>query len=72
MLTKEDLKLLSDMLDEKLDKKLDEKLAPIYQSLKEIKHYELVTRESLNSVIEWIDVYFRDQYPLPAKKKKII
>ncbi len=72
MLTKEDLELLSQMLDEKLDKKFDEKLAPIYQELNEIKEEAHITRVSLNSVLECIDVYFRKEYPLPADKKKII
>ncbi len=72
MLTKEDLELLSQMLDKKLDEKLDKKLKPIYQELSEIKEEAHITRETLNTVVEWIDVYFRKDYPLPADKKKII
>ncbi len=64
MLTKEDLELLSNMFDEKLK--------PVYQELKEMKEEAHITRETLNTVVEWIDVYFRDEYPLPADKKKII
>lgn len=64
MLTKEDLQLLSQLMDEKLE--------PIKKELSEIKEHAEISREVLNSVVDWIDVYFRKDYPFPADKKSIV
>lgn len=75
MLTKEDIQMLSQLMDEKFD----EKLKPIYEHLDKvderldaIEENTEVTRDVLNSVVEWIDIYFRKEYPFPADKKSII
>lgn len=79
MLTKEDLQMLSKLMEEKLDEKLDEKLKPINgrlnsieEQLAEIKEDTEVTRSVLNEVIKWIDVNFRDDYPFPVEDKQAI
>lgn len=64
MLTKEDVQLLSQLMDEKLE--------PIKKELSEIKEHAEISREVLNSVVDWIDVYFRKDYPFPADKKSIV
>lgn len=46
-------------------------LSDINTVLAKIKHEEKITRGSLNSVLEWIDVYFRKDYPLPVEKRII-
>lgn len=68
MLSKEDLQLLSQLMDEKLD----EKLKPIKEELSEIKENTEITRSVLNEVVKWIDVNFRDDYPFPTEDKKAI
>ncbi len=85
MLTKEDLDLLVQLIrkeNEPIKQQLNEiteqikttkeDISSIKQELKEMKEEAHITRETLNTVVEWIDVYFRDEYPLPADKKKII
>lgn len=67
MLTSEDLKLLSDMLDKKLEP-INERLDEMEDSIEEIKENSEITRTALNEVIQWIDVYFRDEYPFPVDK----
>lgn len=68
MLTKEDIKLLSQFMDEKLD----QKLKPIKEELSEIKENTEITRSVLNEVVKWIDVNFREDYPFPTEDKKAI
>lgn len=68
MLTKEDIKLLSQLMDEKLD----QKLKPIKEELSEIKENTEITRSVLNEVVKWIDVNFREDYPFPTEDKKAI
>lgn len=68
MLTSEDIKILSQLMDEKLD----EKLKPIKEQLEEIKEDTEITRIATNEVIKWIDKYFRDDYPFPADDKQAI
>ncbi len=46
-MTKEDLQQISDLMDAKL--------APIYESLEEIKEDAAVTRGAVNSLVEWAD-----------------
>lgn len=64
MLTPEDIKLLSDLMDEKLK--------PINERLDVIEENTEITRAVTNEIVEWIDYNFRDQYPFPVDKKKAI
>ena len=68
MLTKEDIQLISQLLDEKFD----EKLKPINERLDTIEENTEITRSVLNEVVKWIDVNFRDDYPFPTEDKKAI
>ena len=68
MLTKEDIQLISQLLDEKFD----EKLKPINERLDAIEENTEITRSVLNEVVKWIDVNFRDDYPFPTENKKAI
>lgn len=82
MLTKEDIQLLSQLMDEKLDNKLspihqrldkiDERLDGIDERLDAIEENTEITRSVLNEVVKWIDVNFRDDYPFPTEDKKAI
>ena len=38
-----------------MDAKLDAKLAPIYESLAEIKEDAAITRSAVNSLVDWAD-----------------
>ena len=64
MLTSEDIKLLSQLMDEKLK--------PINERLDTIEENTEITRVATNEVIKWIDKYFRDDYPFPADDKQAI
>ena len=55
MLTSEDIKLLSQLMDEKLK--------PINERLDTIEENTEITRVATNEVIKWIDKYFREDYP---------
>lgn len=68
MLTKEDIQLISQLLDEKFD----EKLKPINERLDAIEENTEITRSVLNEVVKWIDVNFREDYPFPTEDKKAI
>lgn len=71
MLTKEDLKLLSEMMDSKLEP-INKRLDKMDERLDKIEYNTEVTREVVNSIVEWIDVYFRKDYPFPVDKKEAI
>lgn len=64
MLTPEDIKLLSQLMDEKLK--------PINERLDAIEENTEITRVAVNEVIKWIDVNFRDEYPFPTEDKPAI
>ena len=75
MLTKEDIQLLSQLMDEKLDNKLSpihQRLDKIDERLDAIEENTEITRSVLNEVVKWIDVNFRDDYPFPTEDKKAI
>ena len=78
MLTKEDLQLLSQLMDDKLEpinKRLngiDERLNGIDERLDTIEENTEITRSVLNEVVKWIDVNFRDEYPFPTEDKQAI
>ena len=64
MLTSEDIKLLSQLMDEKLK--------PINERLDTIEENTEITRVATNEVIKCIDKYFREDYPFPADDKQAI
>ena len=64
MLTKEDIELLSQLMDEKLK--------PINERLDAIEENTEITRVAVNEIIKWIDVNFRDEYPFPVDEKQAI
>lgn len=75
MLTKEDLELLSQMLDTKLDKKLDEKIKPINEQLNKMQEDIEILKEDTKEVrvtveefCKWIDLNFDYKYPFPIDK----
>lgn len=78
MLTAEDIKLLSQLMDEKLKPinerldKVDERLDTIDERLDTIEENTEITRVATNEVIKWIDKYFREDYPFPADDKQAI
>ena len=71
MLTKEDIQMLSQLMDEKL-KLINGRLDSIEERLEVIEENTEVTRSVLNEVVKWIDVNFRDDYPFPVEDKKAI
>lgn len=78
MLTKEDLQLLSDMLDNKLD----EKLKPIQQDISQmkddiaqmkedidiLKEDTTEVRVTVDEICKWIDLNFSHKYPFPIDR----
>lgn len=64
VLTPEDIKLLSQLMDEKLK--------PINERLDAIEENTEITRVAVNEVIKWIDINFRDEYPFPTEDKPAI
>ena len=78
MLTKEDLQLLSQLMDDKLEpinKRLngiDKRLDGIDERLDTIEENTEITRSVLNEVVKWIDVNVRDEYPFPTEDKQAI
>lgn len=77
MLTPEDIKLLSQLMDEKINpinEKLDNiegRLDNIEERLDIIEENTEVTRAVTNEIVKWIDYNFRDQYPFPVEDKII-
>lgn len=71
MLTSEDIKLLSQLMDEKL-KPINERLDKMDERLDTIEENTEITRVATNEVIKWIDKYFREDYPFPTDDKQAI
>lgn len=71
MLTKEDLKLLSQLMDETLNP-INGRLGSIEERLEVIEENTEITRVAVNEIIKWIDINFRDDYPFPVEDKKAI
>lgn len=72
MLTKEDLELLSQMMD----KKFNDKLTPINKQLNQmqedieiIKEDTQEVRVTVEEICKWIDQNFDYKYPFPIDKK---
>ncbi len=78
MLTNEDIKLLSKLMDEKLKplndrlNSVEERLDGIDERLDAIEENTTITRSCTNDIIEWIDFNFHDEYPFPVKKIKTV
>lgn len=71
MLTKEDIQMLSQLMDEKL-KPINDRLDKVDERLNTIEENTEITRVATNEIIKWIDKYFRNDYPFPADDKQAI
>lgn len=73
-LTKEDLQAIASLIDSKLDEKFDEKLSLINERLDTIEENTEITRGAVNSIIQWIDTYWRNDFdkPFPPREKDIV
>lgn len=71
MLTKEDIQLLSQLMDDKL-KPINDRFDQVDERLYTIEKNTEITRVATNEVIKWIDKYFRNDYPFPADDKQAI
>lgn len=77
MLTKEDLTLLSQMMDEKLTPinnrldKMDNRLDQIQDDIEQIKEDAQEVRMTVEEICKWIDLNFDYKYPFPIDKKII-
>lgn len=67
MLTPEDIKMIADLL-----KPINERLDKLEEDVEIIKENTEITRAVTNEVVEWIDFNFRDKYPFPVDKIKIM
>ena len=69
-LTKDDLQAIASLIDSKLD----EKLSPVNERLDTIEENTEITRGAINSVIQWIDTYWRNDFdkPFPPREKDIV
>lgn len=56
---------MSELIDEKL-KPINERLDRIEEDIEEIKENTEITRTTVNEVVEWIDLNFREDYPFPV------
>lgn len=78
MLTNEDIKILSQLMDEKIKPinnrldSLEDRLDVIEERLDVIEENTEITRSCTNDIIEWIDYNFHDEYPFPVKKIKTV
>ena len=63
MLSAEELQQISEILDKKLDP-IKEDISEVKENIRELKEHTEVTRYAANLAVEWIDTYFRDEYPL--------
>lgn len=67
MLTKEDLKLLSDMMDQKLDP-IKQDISQMKEDIGLLKEEMEVIKYSTNELVRWVDTNFRHQYPFPIDR----
>lgn len=71
MLSPEDIKLLSQLMDEKL-KPINDRLDKIEERLEIVEENTEITRSCTNDIIEWITFYFNDEYPFPVNKVDVV
>ncbi len=64
---KEELQPINERLD-----RMDERLDKIESDIEQIKEDTEITRDVTNSIVEWIDVYWRDDRPFPVEEKEAI
>ena len=70
MLTKEDLTLLSQMMDEKLTP-IRGQLNQMQEDIEAIKEDAQEVRITVEEICKWIDLNFDYKYPFPIDKKII-
>lgn len=81
MLTKEDLQLLSTLIDDKLqpinDKleqmqgninKMQGDISQIKERLDELEESNEIIKYSTNELVRWVDTNFRHKYPFPVDR----
>lgn len=67
MLTKEDLRLLSDMFDEKLEP-IQRDIAQIKEDIDILKEDAAEVRVTVDEICKWIDLNFSHKYPFPIDR----
>lgn len=62
-----------DGIDERLDK-VDERLDGIEERLDKVEENTEITRSAVNTLLEWTDTYWRNDFdkPFPPKEKDIV
>lgn len=70
MLTKEDLTMLSQMMDEKLTP-IRGQLNQMQEDIEAIKEDAQEVRMTVEEICKWIDLNFDYKYPFPIDKKII-
>lgn len=84
MLTTEDINVLSQLMDEKLKpineqftdirkqiKDINEQISGINEQIADIKEDTEITRIATNTVVEWVDTYWKHKFPYPVDKENI-
>ncbi len=83
-LTKDDLQAIASLIDSKLDEKLspvnerldgiEERLDGIEERLDKVEENTEITRSAVNTLLEWTDTYWRNDFdkPFPPKEKDIV
>lgn len=68
-LTKEDLQEIAQLINP-----INERLNKIEERLDTIEENTEITRDAVNSVIQWIDTYWRNDFdkPFPPREKDIV
>ncbi len=72
-LTKEDLQEIAQLMSEQI-KPINERLDRMEERLDTIEENTEITRGAINSVIQWIDTYWRNDFdkPFPPREKDIV
>lgn len=68
MLSKNDLQAISELMESKLEP-LNKRFDKIEERLERIEEDTEITREATNSIIEWIDFYFKEEKPFPIENE---
>lgn len=83
-LTKDDLQAIASLIDSKLDEKLspvnerldniDKRFDGIEERLDKVEENTEITRSAVNTLLEWTDTYWRNDFdkPFPPKEKDIV
>lgn len=70
MLTQEDLKALSSLMDNKLEP-INKRLDHIEETLEEVKEDGKITREVTNMLVQWVEFYYGKEKPFPVDEDEI-